>query len=358
MAQASSEVAVARSAPRTGLEQTRPGWFNISGRTALLLVLLAILLYLIVPPLYTVVETSFFQIDARGNRGALTLANYATLLQQGHLLESFLNTAAFGLGSTVLALVLGGALAVIVSRTNTPLRGLGHAVAFTSLAVPYVLYTIAWLLILGKRGPVNLALMALFGLSSPPIDAYSLWTMIAIEGFLWSPLSFLMLSTTFRAMDPALEESGMTSGAGVWQTLTRVTLPLAWPAILSTGLLVFIRAFESFEIPALIGMPGRIYVLTTQVYQDTKLTPPDYGGASAYAVVLMAFVLVALHFYGRTTRQATRFATVSGKAYRPRVLDLGPMRYATSALVAYRIGPRSSTRGRYAFPETVANRVA
>ena len=160
--------------------------------------------------------------------------------------------------------------------------------------------------------------------------------MILVEGFLWSPLAFLMLSATFQAMDPALEESAMMSGGGIWQTMSRVTLPLSWPAIMSIGLLVFIRAFEAFEIPALVGMPGRVYVLTTRLFQSTKASPPDYGLASAYAVALMVFVLVALYFYARATRQASRFQTISGKAFRPRLMDLGRWRYlASAAIVGY-----------------------
>ena len=302
----------------------------------LLAVLLLVFGYLIVPPLLAVVDTSFYAIDARGLRSGLTLENYAALLNRGDLAQPLFNTLAFATGSTILALVIGGGLAWIVGRTNSPLRGLGQAVAFTSMAIPFVLYTIAWLLVLGQRGPVNMLLMSWLGLGSPPINANTLGAMIAIEGFLWSPLAFLLLAATFRSMDPSLEESAMISGGGVRQTLTRVTLPLSWPAISSIGLLVFIRAFESFEIPALVGMPGRVYVLTTRVYQNTKITPPDYGGASAYAVVLMGLVLVALHFYSRATRQASRFGTISGKAFRPRVMDLGPWRYlACAAILLY-----------------------
>jgi len=238
----------------------------MSGEAALLAALLLVFGYLILPPLFAVVETSLYQVDSRGLRSGLTLANYARLFGRGDLLQPLLNTVVFSVGSTALALLVGGGLAWIVARTNTPLRGLGHAVAFVSFAVPYVLYTIAWLLILGQRGPVNAVLMSWLGLETAPLSANTMWAMILVEGFLWSPLSFLMLAGSFRAMDPALEESAMASGAGIWHTATRVTLPLSAPAVLSVALLVFIRAFESFDIPALVGLPGRVYVLTTRVY--------------------------------------------------------------------------------------------
>src|SRR5712692_1293400 len=171
-----------------GLRAALGGW--MSGQAALLVALLAVFGYLILPPLFAVVETSLYQVDARGLRGALTLANYARLFGRGDLIQPLVNTLVFAVGSTGLALLVGGGLAWIVARTNTPLRGLGHAVAFVSFAVPYVLYTIAWLLILGQRGPVNAILMWWLGLDSAPLSANTLWAMILVEGFLWSPLAF------------------------------------------------------------------------------------------------------------------------------------------------------------------------
>jgi iron(III) transport system permease protein len=292
-----------------------------------------VLAYLMLPPVLMLIQTSLATLNARGEVVGLTLNHYARVLSNRSLLTLAANTLAFALGSCVLSLLVGGALAWIVERTNTPLRRLGYAAAFMAFALPYILYTIAWLLLLGKGGPINAALMALTGSAEPLINVYSLWGMILVEGFLWSPLVFLMLAAVFRSMDPALEEAALMSGAGLWRTAFHISFRLALPGIAAVVLLVFIRALEAFDIPALVGMPGNVHVLTTLVYQDTRRTPPNYGEASAFGVLLMLVVLACLYYYSRLTRASERFQTVTGKGYRPRPTDLGRWRYFTSAFV-------------------------
>lgn len=305
----------------------------IDQETLLLTVVGAVVLYLVVPPLVTLLQTSFYVTNIRGELEYFTLNNYLRLVRGTELLRPFSNSMFFSLGSACLSLLLGGGLAWMVERTNTPFRRLGYVVAIASFAIPFVLYTISWLLILGRRGPVNLALMALFRLDSPPIQVYSLAGMVLVEGLLWSPLVFLMLSSAFHNMDASLEEAAMVSGASTMTTFRRVTLPMILPALLSVGTLVFIRAIESFEIPALVGLPGKVEVLTTRIFLDTKAMPPDHGGASAFSVVLIGLLLVLLGIYHRVTRDASRFQTITGKGYRPRTIDLGRWRCVTAVLI-------------------------
>jgi iron(III) transport system permease protein len=117
-------------------------------------------------------------------------------------------------------------------------------------------------------------------------------------------------------------------------TIRRVTLRLSLPSILALAMLVFIRAIEAFEVPALVGLPGRISVLTTDIYGNmVAKAPPDIGGASALSVLMLVLVLVLLAIYGRLSRHAERFATVTGKGFRPRPFDLGRLRYATAGIL-------------------------
>jgi iron(III) transport system permease protein len=166
------------------------------------------------------------------------------------------------------------------------------------------------------------------------INVYSMPGMIMVEGFLWSPLAFLLVGATWRNTNPELEEAARVSGAGTWMTIRRVTLRLSLPSILALAMLVFIRAIEAFEVPALVGLPGRISVLTTDIYGDmVAQAPPDIGGASALSVVMLALVLVLLAVYGRLSRHAERFATITGKGFRPRPFDLGRLRYAAAGIL-------------------------
>lgn len=305
--------------PRFGLEPS------------LLMAVAFVTAYLVVPPLFSVIQTSLFTTTLTGELGELTFQYYRQILS--HLSTPLLNTFLFSLASAVLATVVGGAIAWIVTRTNTPFSGLGYFVAFASFGTPFVLYTIAWLLLLGKAGPLNHWARELLGVEGVLFNVYSLGGMTLIEAFQWSPLVFLMLAASFCSMDASLEEASAACGASVRQTLHRISLRLAFPAIYSVALLVFIRSFEAFEIPALVGLPGDIQVLTTSIFLDTKRMPPRYGSAGAFSVVLMAMVSVALYFYSRATREAAKFQTVTGKGYRPRLIDLGRWKYVTAAIL-------------------------
>jgi iron(III) transport system permease protein len=304
-------------------------------------VMIAVLLvtgYLVLPPLYSVVQTSLFTTRLTGEIDQFTLQYYRNLLSELRVLGPLLNTLYFALGASLLATLLGGSVAWIVTRTDAPLRGLGYFTAFASFGTPFILYTIGWLLLLGKAGPINSWLKAWLDQSGPVINVYSLLGMIFIESLLWSPFVFLMLAAAFRSMDPSLEEASAVCGARLWQTMRRVSLRLMLPAFFSVVLLIFIRSFESFEIPALVGLPGDIRVLTTSIYLDAQKLPPQYGNAGAFSVLLMFIVAATLYLYFRITREGDRFHTVTGKGYRPAVIHLGRWRYlAASGLFLYSV---------------------
>jgi iron(III) transport system permease protein len=306
---------------------------RISAETCVLIIVAIVTGYLVLPPLYSVIQTSLFTTKLTGELDEFTLRYYQELFRELQVLGPFLNTVYFAIGSAFTATVIGGLIAWIVTRTDTPLRGLGYFTAFASFGTPFILYTIGWLLLLGKAGPVNYWLRTLFHQSAPVLNVYSLGGMMLIESFLWSPFVFLMLAASFRSMDPSLEEASAACGARVWQTLRRISLRLMLPAFFSVVLLIFIRSFESFEIPALVGLPGDIRVLTTSIYLDSQRMPPTYGRAGAFSVLLMLVVAGTLYLYFRVTREGERFHTITGKGYRPTLIQLGRWRYATTSLL-------------------------
>jgi iron(III) transport system permease protein len=292
--------------------------------------------YLVLPPLYSVIQTSLFTTKLTGEIDQFTFNYYSNLFSELGVLGPLFNTIYFSMGSALLATLVGGTIAWLVTRTDTPLRGLGYFTAFASFGTPFILYTIGWLLLLGKAGPVNYWLKTLFAQTGPAINVYSLFGMIFIESLLWSPFVFLMLAAAFRSMDPLLEEASAACGARMWQTMRKVSLKLMLPAFFSVLLLIFIRSFESFEIPALVGLPGDIRVLTTSIYMDAQKLPPQYGSAGAFSVLLMLVVACTLYLYFRVTREGERFQTVTGKGYRPTVIQLGRWRYlAMLGLMTY-----------------------
>jgi iron(III) transport system permease protein len=293
----------------------------------------AVLVALMVPPLWMLMQDSVTTTDAFGDITGLTLQHFHKLVIEKRALASLWNSLVFAAGSTVLSLVTGGALAWLVERTNAPLKVLAYLVAIISMGTPYVLHVIAWLFLLGKVGPLNDVWRQMTGDTGVLFNVNSMAGMILIEGFLWSPLVFLLLGSTFRAANADMEEAARMSGASVFDTLRRISLPLAMPSLLALALFVFIRAIGGFEVPALVGMPGRIYVLTTDVYESTITMPPDLGHAAAFSVVMVVIVAVLLAFYGRLSKNAERYHSITGKGYRPRPFDLGRGRWIAGGLI-------------------------
>jgi iron(III) transport system permease protein len=303
-------------------------------KVALVVIVGAALAVLVIPPLIFLLQGSVTQTAANGAT-TYTLSRFTDLLSQQFFLQSARNSFTFALGSSLVALGIGGVTAWLVERTNTPWKPLAYLTTIISLGTPYVLYTGAWLLLLEKSGPINSYWRQLTGSTDVLINVYGMGGMVFIEGLLWSPLVFLLLGSTLRNFNPELEEAARMSGAGSWQILRRITLRLALPGIAALSLLVFIRSLESFEVPALVGLPGRVHVLITDIYDTMNVTmPPDLGGASALSVLLLVVVAILLFFYGRMTRNAERYATITGKNFRAHHMELGRWRWAGAAFLA------------------------
>ena len=298
------------------------------------LVLIALLLLLILPPLYYLLKTSLYTTEVDGSFGEFTFAYYADLLSSPRFFGHFVNSSIFAAGSGLVAIVLGAGQAWIVERTDTPLRQYVFLIAVVSLGIPHVLYTVAWLLILGKSGPVNLFLMGVFGSDTPLFFANGLWGMILVEGMIWVPLGFLLFSSVFRLSDLSFEEAALMSGAGIFTTFRRITLKLATPAALALLLLVCVRAFEAFDIPALVGSAGGVSVLSTDIFESIrKDLPSNYGQAGVFSVILMLVVVLLLSLQRRLLKHSERYQTITGKGYRPHVMRLGKWRYLTASIL-------------------------
>ncbi len=318
------------TAPPQGRARRLIRWGGPTGGLAAGTIL--VLAVLVLPPLATLLQVSLTETNPDGSAGALTLAHYAQLFADPHLYASAANSLVFAGCATLVSLLFGGALAWIVERTNAPLKGLAYLTTIVSLGTPYILYVTAWLFLLGRAGPFNDAWRNLGG-SGLLFNVYSLWGMVLIEGFLWSPLVFLLLSASFRAANAEMEEAARMSGASILDTVWRISLRLAWPAIAAMALFVFIRNLEAFDVPVLVGTPGRITLLTTDIYVATQQVPPLLGHASAFSMVMVVVVGVLLMLYGRVSRSAERYASVTGKGFRPRPFDLGRARWVAGALV-------------------------
>jgi len=310
-----------------------PGYRSWDWKWVIVGACVAFTVYIAVIPLGFLLWQSFRTPQTAAVDAVFTLENYLTAYGSLETLRLFWTSLQFAAGTAIFAFLLGTTLAWMNERTNTPFKALFFALSLIPLVIPSILFTISWIFLASPQiGIINLVMQNWLGLAEPPFDIYSLAGMIWVDGLHYSPMAFLLMTAAFRAMDPSFEESATMSGAGILQVVWRVTLRLTWPAIVATLLILFVRAIESFEVPALLGLPVGIEVFTSAIYQAVHRYPSLVGLASAYAVALLAITTAGVYFVSRLSSRGSRYATVTGKAFRPRQIDLGAWRWLTAAI--------------------------
>src|SRR3984957_13901117 len=301
-------------------------WLVIAGSVALAA-------WLALVPVAFLLWQSFLTPETASAPAELTFENYATAYLTTETLRLFGNSVAFGIGSAAVAFVSGTFFAWVNERTDTPFKSLFFALSLVPLVIPAILFTVSWIFLASpKIGIINSAPDGVFGTDAVFVAIYSLAGMVFVDCMHQSPLAFLLMTAAFRAMDPALEESALMSGATIGEVVWRVTLRLAWPAALAAFLILFVRAVESFEVPALLGLPVGIEVYTSSIYQAIQKYPSEIGLASAYGVALLVITSLCVFLNLRIVGRGSRYATVTGKGFRPRVMRIGRWRYVTAAV--------------------------
>jgi iron(III) transport system permease protein len=282
---------------------------------------LVVLVFLIVYPGLILLELSF-----RDKAGNLSFVWYQQAYANARNLASIVNTIIIAVGSAGMAAIVGTVLAWAVVRTDMPGR------TFTAIAsiVPFItssfIGALAWVLLASpETGLVNQWWRAL-GPEGPLVNIYSVWGIVFVESLYEMPFVFLMVAGALRSMDSALEEASLSAGAGVIGTTMRVTLPLVLPAILGGALLVFVLAAEQFGVPAVLGTPARIRVLTTSIVESQAIYPPRTGLGASLSVTLLAMALVGL-WLQRKVLGSRSYTTVAGKGSHPRRFQLGAFRW-------------------------------
>ena len=325
------------------LKASRPArrWPQLRSQ-ALPLIGVLFTIWLIVVPLLTLLVFSF-RLGTPWQPGAFTLQHYTTAYSDPQVFWMFFNTVVLAVTSTTLALLIAVFFAFLTERTDMPFRNLAWGLLLVPMAVPGILFAISWVFLLSpKIGLINIwlrSLLELFGieLSEGPLNIYSLWGMIFLEGIRGVTTVFLILVGAFRAMDPSLEEAARVSGASNRTSIFRIFIPMLTPALLAAGMYSFMTNLEALEIPIIIGFPARIYVFPTYIYfVSQRFMPPQYGLSAALGASFLIVSILLVYGYRRIVGQAGRFATITGKGYRPRLIALGKWRYpAFGAFVLY-----------------------
>jgi iron(III) transport system permease protein len=271
-------------------------------------------------PLATVFLISF-KTGLPGQPGALTLVNFKNILLAPGTHVILWNTLVFALGTMIVTLALAIPLVWLLNKTDLPFKDLFYLLMTVSVLIPTFLRAIAWILLSSPR----IGLPGVFGLQGLNFSLYNFPGMWFVQGISFVPASFFMLSAAYRAMDPALEEAAYTCGVSRLMTFLRIIIPLTLPAIAAVFIYYFITAMSVFEAPAILGLPSGIFVLSSAIFEavEARGGMPRYGEAGVLGIVIIAVGLVASLFYVRIIKQTQKYAVVTGRGYKPRLVSLG-----------------------------------
>ena len=299
-----------------------------AARNLIILVTATVIAYLAAVPLGFLLWQTFVR------NGHLSFAAFRTAYTEVGLGRMVVNSLVFSIGSTVLAITVGSLLAYLIVRTDVPAKPLVFAASLVPLIIPGVLHTIAWVFIASPQIGIGNQFFIDKIDGGHPFNLFSLPGMILVEGLHLTPLVFLLMVAAFRSMDPSLEESAIMSGASLFTVFRRVTLPLARPALYAATLIMVVRGLESFEVPAIVGLPNHIWVFTSRIWRTLDNLPPDYHTAGAYAMSLLLLTTIGVLWHSRLAKRARAFQTVTGKGFRPRPVPLGVWKWPAVAFLS------------------------
>jgi iron(III) transport system permease protein len=277
----------------------------------------------VILPLTTLFVSSFLVLDDMGFDTKWGFENYTLLYTDRVIPKAILNTLIISSGTMVLATFLGVSLAWINARTNCPWADYLEPYNLIPFFLSPFVGAIAWHNLASPRiGLLNVWARDVFGIEGHILNVDNLYGVIWVTGIFFAPLVYLFVIGSLRRMDPSLEDSARTTGAGLLRTTLTITLPLVTPAILSGAIIVFVTSAGEFGVPFKLGAPYGWETLTTQIF--TKAVGDDanhYLGASMSMV--LGVITIFLIWIQRRYIAPRSYTTVTGKGFRPNVLDLG-----------------------------------
>jgi iron(III) transport system permease protein len=290
--------------------------------TILWVALIAALLVLVAAPLIKMLVISFEVQDT----GEFTFQNYLTAYGRQRYLDAVRNSLLLGAYSAAISVVLAVPMAWAVSRTDMPGKGFTWAIVLAAFIMPPYLGAIGWILLAGPNaGWINVVWRDLTGATDPLVNVYTFTGMafvIALHSF---PLVFIFVKSALDLISSEMEDAANILGGGTWVTMRKVTLPLVWPSILGGFILIFLETIALFGTPAIIGIPARINVVTTQLWQFFE-DPVRVEVASAFAMPLL-LITIGLIAVQKLLLARKGFVSQTGKGGERREVKLGPWRW-------------------------------
>lgn len=289
---------------------------------------LAALPMVVILVLVSVLISISFQSGILGTADVtFTLSNYRDLFSDSIFIESLSNTFVFSITATLFSMGIGLPIAWVTERTTLNGKSAIYAIMTLGLLIPGIYTAMGWTFLAHQRiGFLNRWATQAFSLSEAPINIATPIGMGFVQGLSLAALAFILTAQMFRAMNPSLEEAAKIHGMGFWAVMGRVTLPLATPAILAAVIYIVVIGIATFDIPAIIGLGNRVYMLSTYVFE--KANPGDeefsqHGITAALGVLMIVVALLLTWWYSSVLRKGDRYEVVTGKGYRPTLIDIG-----------------------------------
>lgn len=290
----------------------------------------------IISPLAIVVRQSFLDAPFFMPDAETSLDAYTFVLTDPEFWWSAANTIMIAAMMTVVSVAIGTAAAFLINRTDLPGRALFEPLILAPIFISPLILSLGYIVTIGPVGIVSIMVRNFFGLAETPWSIYTVGGIAVIAGFSHAPHVYLYCSAALRNLGSDVEDAARTSGAGSWHIATKVSLPLIWPAIVSSSVLVFFLGFEMFALPLILGDPHGLLVLTTYLFKlSSRMGVPSFQ-LMAVVVVALAMVTFPLVFaQRRMLRNVERYVLVRGKAAKQRPLPLGPWKWLAFAGVAF-----------------------
>ncbi len=313
------------SAPAASFKRYLWRW---GGEKVLWLVLaVGVILVAIVPLVYTI-DAAFYREIRTGlapDRSLTAVMNvYFGAEYLGYLASALWLATIVTAGS----LVVGVAMALLMARTDLPAKNTLEMLIIMPLYLSPFTGLIAWITLGSeKTGFINVAISAVLGrVGLDPGPLVNIWNYSGVAWVMFlffCPFAYLFTVGNLRAMDSSLEEAARTSGATAFQAMMRVTIPMCTPAILASGILIFVLAAEMYTIPGIIGSTAGFTTLPWKIYQDATVFPVHAAHAAAGGTMLLWITIFGVWLQRRITKRSERYVTVTGKGFRGKPLPLG-----------------------------------
>ena len=295
------------------------------GRVGGFLFLVLLLALIAVPILYVVYGSLRTGAPGAADAG-FTLENWRTAYLSAAYLRALWNTLALSAIVSTLAIMLGGALAWVVARTDMPGRNQFALLLIVPLLISNLITTLAWIALAAPNaGFINAWFRSMTGVRTL-FDVYSFGGVVLVHVLHYASFAYLAIFAALRSIDASLEEASYMLGVGPVGTGLRMTLPLIAPTLATSFLIIFVLVAENFSVPTLLGSPVGYHTLPSLIYQNMAVTPARPTLAAAAGTMLLWVALIGAAIQRRITRNASRYVTVTGKGARLRHVALGVWR--------------------------------